>query len=404
MKFKYKSQLKTGEIHEGIIEATDKFSAAKELREKGEIPLSTTPLSNGGIVGFLKSVSFGGISLREKIMFTKNVSGMLQAGLSLSRALTVVSKQTKNQVFKRTIETLSDTMNQGGTLSDGMQKIPETFSTLFVAMVRAGEESGSLGKTLEEIGETLQKSYALNKKIKSAMTYPTIIVSAIAIIGVVMLIYVVPTLTKTFAKLGSELPASTRFVIWLSDMIKAHFIGVFLIVGVFIVLCVVGSRLKKTKRYFDTIILGLPVIGTIVKEVNTARTARTLSSLLSSGVPMAKALSITHEVLQNYHYQEILQKASEDIEKGKPLSESFKSNIKLYPVMMGEMMEVGEETGNLSKMLLDIALFYEGEVDTKTKDLSTIVEPVLMVFIGGAVGFFAISMISPMYSVLDSIK
>lgn len=404
MKFKYKSQLKSGEIHEGILEATDKFSVAKELREQGEIPLSIVPVSNGGLIGFLKSVSFGGISLREKIMFTKNVSGMLQAGLSLSRALTVISKQTKNPVFQRTIETLSDTMNKGGTLSDGMQKIPETFSTLFVAMVRAGEESGSLGKSLEEIGETLQKTYALNKKIKSAMTYPTIIVSAILLIGVVMLIYVVPTLTKTFAKLGSELPASTRFVIWLSDTMKAHYIAVFLVVGVFIALCVVGSRLKKTKRYFDTIVLHLPVIGTIVKEVNTARTARTLSSLLSSGVPMAKALSITHDVLQNCHYQEILQHASEDIEKGKPLSESFKSNITLYPVMMGEMMEVGEETGNLSKMLLDIALFYEGEVDTKTKDLSTIVEPVLMVFIGGAVGFFAISMISPMYSVLDSIK
>jgi type IV pilus assembly protein PilC len=157
------------------------------------------------------------------------------------------------------------------------------------------------------------------------------------------------------------------------------------------------------RRYFDKIILYLPVIGNIVKEVNTARTARTISSLLLSGVNISNSLAITEEVLQNIHYKELIHSSIESIEKGMALSVSFKENTFLYPVMMGEMIEVGEETGNISKMLLDIATFYESEVDNKTKDLSTIIEPVLMVMIGAAVGVFAVSMIKPMYSVMNNI-
>ncbi len=271
-------------------------------------------------------------------------------------------------------------------------------------MVHAGEESGGLPAALSEVGLNLKKSYDLNKKIKGALMYPSIILIAIFAIGVLMMMYVVPTLTKTFKDLGGDLPSSTKFVIWISDMISQHTLLFLTVVGVIVTVFVLFARLEVTKKYFDYIILRIPVVGTIVKEVNTARTARTMSSLLSSGVDMSKALSITEEVLQNIYYKEILKKAIVLIEKGSPLSISFKEGVKLYPVMMGEMMEVGEETGNLAKMLLDIANFYEGEVDNKTKDLSVIIEPVLMVFIGGAVGFFAISMISPMYSVMNNIK
>ena len=164
------------------------------------------------------------------------------------------------------------------------------------------------------------------------------------------------------------------------------------------------SKFSLTKRYFDLFILKIPILGTLIKEMNTARTARTLSSLLGSGVDLTKALIITEEVLQNIHYKELIHNSVSCIEKGIPLSLSFKEHTNLYPVMMGEMMEVGEETGKLSSMLIDIATFYENEVDDKTKNLSTIIEPVLMVFIGVAVGFFAIAMIKPMYTVMDSIK
>ncbi len=405
MLFKYKSQLKTGETKEGILEAPNKFAAAKQIRDSGEIPLLVSENSSGGIAKIIEQLlSFGSVSLREKIMFTRNLSGMLQAGLPVYRAITVLNKQTNNQVLKKVLDSLLDTINKGGTMSEGMGKFPKVFSPLFVSMVRAGEESGGLSKTLGEIGGTLQKTFDLNKKIKSALTYPAIIMCAMVVIGGFMLVKVVPTLTKTFADIGAKLPASTRLIIWVSESLKNHLVlflvGMFSIIGGFVLM----ARLKKTQKYFDFIILHLPIIGTLSKEVNTARTARTLSSLLSAGVPMSRALSITKEVLQNVYYQQILTDSINAIEKGKPLSVIFKENVKYYPMMVGEMMEVGEETGNFASMLMDIATFYEGEVDSKTKDMSTIIEPVLMVVIGGAVGFFAMSMITPMYSILDSIN
>lgn len=403
MKFNYKSKSKNGAIVNGFIEATDKFAAAKQLRDMGEIPISIVDANKKNIFDFLKKLSFGAVPLREKINFTKNLSGMLQAGLALNRALGVISKQTKNEKFRSIIDILLDTISKGGTLSAGMEKSPNTFSTLAVSMTRAGEESGNLSSALAEIGENMKKSYALKKKIKSAMMYPIIILCAIFMVGVLMLIYVVPTLTSTFKSIGAELPASTQFVIFISDFLKNHttafFLSLIVLVGLFILLL----KNKKTQKYISFIALRFPIVGTIIKEINTARTARTISSLLKAGVSMSKALSITEDVLTNVYYKRVLAQSIKSVEKGDTLSGVFKTYTHLYPIMMSEMVEVGEETGKLSDMLLDVAIFYEEEVEAKTKDLSTIVEPVLMIFIGVAVGFFAISMLTPMYSILEHI-
>lgn len=236
------------------------------------------------------------------------------------------------------------------------------------------------------------------------MMYPSIILGAIFVIGILMFIYVVPTLTKTFKDLGAELPSSTKLVIGLSDLISNHIVLLLLGILVIVGLVILAVRLPSTKRGIDWLVVRLPVIGTIVKEVNSARTTRTMSSLLGSGVSISRAISITKEVVQNVYYKEVLQEVENVIQKGVPISTVFKAKTKLYPIMLGEMIEVGEETGNLGEMLLEVAVFYEGEVDAKTKDLSTIIEPVLMIFIGAAVGFFAVSMLSPMYSIMDSIK
>jgi len=337
-------------------------------------------------------------------MFTNNLSGMLSAGLSLTRAMSVLQKQTKNKTFHDILTSLVDDINKGGTLSFGMSKYPKVFSGVFVSMVHSGEESGSLPGTLKEIGTTLKKTYELNRKIKGALIYPSIIVSAIFIIGILMMMFVVPTLTKTFADIGVELPLPTRIIIAISDFLTQHFILFFLIVASIVGFFVMFARLEITQKYFDGFILKIPVLGALIQEMNTARTARTLSSLLASGVDVSKALSITEEVLQNVHYKNLIHSSINSIEKGVALSVAFKENTNLYPVMVGEMIEVGEETGKLSSMLTDIATFYENEVDNKTQNLSTIIEPVLMIFIGVAVGFFAIAMLKPMYSVMDTIN
>jgi len=403
VKFKYKIQNKNGEMIEGAAESSDRFSLARELRDKGEVPISIEEFKNKNNFFSMKKSFFGKVSLSEKIMFTNNLSGMLSAGLSLNRALVILKKQSTNPTFSDVLSGLEEEINKGNSLSDGMKKYPKVFSGLFIPMVHAGEESGGLPKTLIEVGSTLKKTYDLNKKVKGAMTYPTIIVFAMVVIACFMMVYVVPTLTKTFKDLGTELPGATKAIIWISDTLSNNTLPLLVGVIVIVIGIILLFKLKQVQRAWDRFILHIPVIGKIVKEVNTARTTRTLSSLLLAGVNISNSLSITEEVLQNTQYKELIHNSISSIEKGMVLSSSFKENIFLYPVMVGEMVEVGEETGNLSKMLLDLANFYEAEVDSKTKDLSTIIEPVLMLLIGGAVGVFAVSMIMPMYTVMDNI-
>lgn len=401
MKFSYKAKAANGTLAAGTISAPDKQEAIKMLESEGKTPILLTEVGGGMNI----SIPFlNRVKLSEKIVFTKNMAGMLKAGLSLYRALQVIEKQTQNQYFKKIITSLLETIDKGSTFSDGLAKYPRVFSTLFIAMVRAGEESGGLPEALMEVGQNLEKSYALTKKIKSALMYPAIIVGAIILIAILMFIYVIPTLTKTFKELGVELPQSTKFVIWLSDSISGHPILVF---GVLIGIVAAGwaaTKFERTNRMIDFLVLHLPIIKTITKEMNAARTTRTLSSLLASGVDISRSITITKEVVQNHYYKEILDEVLTVVQKGEPISHVFQEKTKYYPIMVGEMVEVGEETGKLGSMLLDIALFYEGEVESKTKNLSTIIEPVLMIFIGAAVGFFAISMLTPMYSVMDAIK
>lgn len=408
MQFKYKAQDKDKKILVGQIDAPDRFSAYHLLHEQG---LSAFLVQEEKIgfyfLTFLKEKIdsiLGTIKLSEKIIFTKNLAGMINAGLSLYRALAVLEKQTKNKKFKKIISSLLEEINHGGTLSSGMTKFPKVFSKIFVSMVRAGEESGSLAQSLLEVGTILDKNYALTKKVKGAMTYPAIIMTAIGIIAILMFIFVIPTLLKTFKDLQVDLPGSTKMIIAVSDFISGHtfiFLG---IIGLLVFGAITFFKSKFTQKYLDFFTVRLPVIGIMIREMNTARMARTLSSLLSSGVAMTKSLEITKEVLSNRYYKETMNKGITAVEKGGSLSDIFKNNSQLYPIMVGEMIEVGEETGKLAQMLSDVAVFFENEVDEKTKNLSTIIEPVLMLVVGAAVGFFAISMIKPLYSLMDSIK
>lgn len=249
----------------------------------------------------------------------------------------------------------------------------------------------------------LEKSYQLSKKVKGAMVYPGVIMGAMAIVGFFMMTYIVPTLSKTFKELGVDLPTSTKIIIGLSDFLKNQttlFFGA-LAVLVFILVLIVKS--KPGRRALDVAIVKAPLFGELSKEINSARTARTLSSLLKAGVPYLQAMQITKGVVSNHIFKDIISLAEKKVETGDKISQVFSDNEKYYPSFVGEMVAVGEETGELSGMLLKVAEFYENEVDQKTKNMSTIVEPLLMLLVGGGVGFFAISMISPMYSLMENI-
>jgi len=405
MIFSYKAKIKDGKIIEGNSEATDKFALSRELRARGNIPIRIKEVkTNTFNLNKMVERFFGRVKVTDQIVFTKNLSGMLHAGLSLSRALSVLNKQTKNQKFLDILSSLSDEINSGETLSSAMAKFPKTFSKLFISMIQAGEESGNLSGALAEIGANLEKSHSLTKKVKGALIYPGVIISAMILIGILMLAFVVPTLAKTFKDVGAELPASTKFIIALGDFFSHN-----LLLSIVSIIAIVAGlyflfQAKFMAKYVDFIVLCLPAIGDMSKELNTARTARTISSLLLSGVPITRSIEIAENVVQNVYYKKVLEDARGVIEKGVPFSEVFISNPKLYPVMMAEMVQVGEETGKLSDMLLEVAIFYEEEIENRTKNLSTIIEPVLMIIIGVAVGFFALSIMTPLYSVMNNVK
>jgi len=401
--FKYKAIDKEGKTFEGMLEAPDRFAVYRKIKEEGNSVIYANEVREGGLHFFHMGSFFGSINPHEKIIFARNLASMIEAGLSVTRALSVMEKQTKNKKLKTTLSELNDDISKGKSLSDSMKSKSDVFSSIFVSMVKAGEESGNLAGSLRVVSVQMEKTYMLTKKVKGALMYPAVIVCIMLIIGVLMLVYMVPTLTATFTGLGVKLPASTRAVIAVSDFLRNHYLLTIAMIAGAVGTLVTFHKSTRGKVFFDLMSLKFPVVGTIVKEINAARTARTLSALLSSGVDIVVAIGVTQDVLQNSYYKAILAQAQVNIQKGEPMSQVFIEHENLYPIFVGEMMAVGEETGKIADMLMGVATFYEDEVDQKTKDMSTLIEPFLMVFMGVAVGFFAISMLAPTYSLVDAI-
>lgn len=407
-KFVYKGATQNGSAVRETVEAVDRYAVYEIARQNGHTvssveavkALSLDRLLNMEKINYFLSK----VKMDDLVMATRNLASMLRAGLPLTRALSVIERQSKNPRMKGTMKSVRESISKGDQFNVALKAFPETFSPLYVSMVRAGEESGGLEKALNTIAMQLERSSSLKKKIKGAMIYPAIVITVMVIIGILMMLFVMPTITDTFLKLGVELPLTTRILIGTSQFMTAH--GPLVLLGFigFVGALVAAARTKPGRRTVHFILIHLPVIGNLVKQTNAAYTSRTLSSLLSSGVDVINALTITEDVIQNVYYKDIIHEAAEKVEKGNVLSETFIAHENLYPILVGEMISVGEETGQISGMLTEIASFYETEVEQKTKDLSTIIEPILMVVIGATVGFFALAMIAPIYSIGDSIE
>jgi len=387
------------------MEAGSRFGIYEQLK-KEEATVVTLEEVHGtrGILDFFDRIELtSGVPTREKILFAKNLAAMLTAGLPLARALTILGRQTRNRFLKKIITALSARIGEGGAFHEALAAHPKVFSKLFIAMVRAGEESGGLTDALLVVAKQMENAHRLAKKVRGAMIYPAIILITIVAIAVLMLVYVVPTLSDTFAALNVELPLATRIIIGISGFLTAN--ATVSVVGFFAIISMLVWFFRSERGVNLTlrVALYLPAIGDIVRETYSARAARSLASLLSSGVDMLAAITIAKEVVGATTFSGTLIEAEQRVRKGEPLSAAFADHTKLYPPLFSEMILVGEETGGVAGMLSQVAEYYEGSVEDKTKDLSTIIEPFLMLLIGGVVGVFAIAMIAPIYSITGRI-
>ena len=402
MDFTYTASTKDGKRESSSIQAASLAAAGHLLKERGLLPLELKEQSKKSGLNILKN--FGTISLNEKISFVENLSIMLKAGISISRGLQILVKQTKNERFKNILMDIYSQVQGGKGLSESLSKYPNVFSSIFFSMIKVGELSGNLDKSLEYLSIQLHREADLKSKVRGAMIYPAVIVSAMVIIGLLMAIFVLPQLTSVFKQFGGQLPLTTRIVIAVSDFMSGH--SVLVILGILGFLGAVFSVYKTYpgKRAFDVVCLHFMIISGIVKKINLARFSRILSSLLKSGIPIVQALDVASGSLGNIPYQELVSQSAQDVKVGKSLTDSLGKNETLFPVLVVQMIEVGEESGTVQEILEQLAVHYEEEVDTILKNLSAIIEPLLLLVIGGVVGVLAMALISPIYSMSQTIQ
>lgn len=405
--FTYSGEDQEGEKVTKTVTADDRYAVYDIARQEGHRITSIKTASSGLKKLFnIEKLNYlmSRVSSDELVMITRNLGSMLKAGLTVTRALSVIERQSTNPRMKGVMKQIVEQINKGEQFHVALKMFPEVFSDLYVAMIKAGEESGSLSETLHTLSIQMERSSNLAKKVKGAMIYPAIVIIVMVIIAILMMIYVMPQITGVFKGMNKELPATTEFLINTSDFFVANTLITLVGMVGFVVGTLSFLKTKIGRTISSWVVVRLPVIGTMAKETNAARTARTLSSLLNSGVDVIQSIQITEEVIQNVFYKKILHDAASRVEKGTALSETFIERSDLYPILVGEMILVGEETGQIAGMLQELAIFYETEVERKTKDLSTIIEPILMVVIGAGVGFFALAMIAPIYSISDGLK
>lgn len=355
----------------------------------------------GSINRFLEK--FSTIPISEKLFFVQNLSIMLKAGISLSVSLKTLAKQTNNKRFSAIINDISGNVEKGVSFTESLKPHEKVFGQLFVNMIESGEISGKLEEVLKRLFIQFKKNHELMSKVKGALTYPAVILFAMGGIGIFMMVAVVPKITAMFKDFNAELPFATKILIKFSDSLVSH--GLLYLIGlvIFVLILVQAIKTKKGKYIFHGLLLKLPVFSTIIKKINLARFARTISSLLKTDIMIIKSLQITASVLGNVYYRDALNEMSVKIKKGGTINEVISNYEKLFPPIVTQMISVGEETGELDFILEELAEFYEGEVDQTMNNLPAIIEPILILTLGLVVGAMAIAIIMPMYSLTSAI-
>jgi type IV pilus assembly protein PilC len=400
--FAYRARNRQGEIFQDQIEGADTMAVASELRQQG---LLVIDIKEQGVAQRDILEPFKKVKLGDLVVFTRQFATMINAGLPIVRALYILSEQTENQKLKEVVVQVRKDVEAGLALSEALEKHPKVFSRLYVEMVRAGEIGGILDGVLLRVADQLENDQELRRKVKSAMTYPTILLILAVLAASFMLIFIVPVFARMFEDLGGTLPLPTRVAMGISDILTSIF-------GLFIYAALIGGviaflRWKNTesgRKVWGRISLKLPVkIGDVIQKVALARFARTLGTLSAAGVPILQAIEITATSSGNWVMENALLKSRDAIREGIPIYKPLEDES-VFPPMVTRMIAVGEETGDIDGMLTKIAEFYESEVDATVKALTSIIEPLMIVVVGGIVGGIIIAMYLPMFRIFELVE
>ena len=395
MKFNYQARTKKGEIQAGVVEASSKEAAILLLQKYG---LYITYLEEVKVPFYAWEVKiFKRISLRDIVLFSRQLSIMFSSRVSLVEALVTIASQTKNLEFRERILDLSREVEGGSAFSKALSRHPQIFSSFYISMVKSGETSGKLSESLSYLADHLEREYHLVSRLQGAMIYPSLVIMVASVVLLLMIFFVIPQLTKVFQEAGQPLPIVTQLVIGLSLFLRKW--G-FLFIGLLAGLVIFVLRYIKTlegKENFDKISLRLPLIGDLLKMVYLSRLAENLSTLISGGLPIAQALETTGEVVGNTVYKEIIFLTRDEVRKGEPISSVLRRYPEAFPPMFCQMTLVGEKTGTLEKTLLNVVDFYQKEVNMSIDNLLSILEPVLIIFLGVIVAGLMVSVLLPLY-------
>ena len=392
-----------GAPSKGEIEANDKQSVASQLRTRGLIVVDIeerSPANAGDILA-----RFQKIKPDDLVIATRQLSTMVQSGMSLLRSLYVIEEQTENDKLRDVWIEVRKDVEAGVALSDALQRHPDVFNELYVAMVQAGETGGILDQTLVRVATQLEKDAALRRQIKAAMVYPSLIGGFAFIVLFALVTFLVPVFEKIFDDFGGELPAITKFTVWLSHMFTQRWYVMFAVIFAVVWVFRYWKRSERGRVQWDRLKLKFPMkIGGIVQKVALARFSRTFSGLIAAGVPMLEAIDITGKTSGNRVIEMAMEDVRESVKRGGSLTSPMTRVPEAFPVMVTQMIGVGEETGALETMMSKVADFYEEQVEAAVKALTSILEPIMIVVVGAIVGFIVISMYLPMFKVYDSIK
>jgi type IV pilus assembly protein PilC len=395
-KFAYEAIAAGGQREKGSMEAANSVAVGHSLKERGLIPVSIQSES-----GMRKDIfaGFRRVKLKEKLVFIQDLEVMLRSGIPLSRSLQVLSSQTENPAFTEVLRDISKNVENGLSLHESLAKHPKVFSEIFVSMIGVGEMSGSLDQSLGYLKIQLERESELNSRVKGAMVYPSVVMGVMILAAIMMATFVLPKLTSIFKDFNASLPLATKVIIFISDTLAAHSLVVFPVV---IVLGVLFFRLLKTsivKKWMMFAALRLPGVGTLVQEISLARFSRIAASLLKSGISVVETLQVAGEAMPNPYYKQAILDSSAAVKLGRPMTESLAKYQRLFPFLFTQMLSVGEETGAVEVIFEQMASHFEASVDATLKNLSSIIEPLLLVVIGGAVGVVAYALIIPIYNI-----